>query len=412
MLPPVLEIYVIWHPNDSGGEAIAQELIDHFHGTAFSGLIGGAIEIYVRSAPWSSDDSTPRPLPIVEGLPYGLPTASLTAAVPVAGRHLATAVETGEGGWDSYIEALVEVESSRSSEIGIFPAVIEESVFDETKLGKLLGRFQALGEPDPLLTADRPASQRCRDLAQAIAMRSAETGEPLTVFVSHTKHATESEGDDNPLKIERVRNVITKTRLPEFFDAADLRPGDDWAAKLAAEASHSALLAVRTDLYSSRGWCQREVAVAKRAGMPMVILDALHSGEERGSFLMDHVPRVPSHGTPSEIPDEAILGALNRLVDECLKRELWRRQEQLAESAGVEVAWWAAHAPEPLTLIDWLRIASAANELDSSQPLRVLHPDPPLGSDEVDVLQDICALAGLSQGLDVLTPRGLAARGG
>jgi len=144
----------------------------------------------------------------------------------------------------------------------------------------------------------------------------------------------------------------------------------------------------------------------------MVILDALHSGEERGSFLMDHVPRVPSHGTPSEIPDEAILGALNRLVDECLKRELWRRQEQLAESAGVEVAWWAAHAPEPLTLIDWLRVASAANELDNSQPLSVLHPDPPLGSDEVDVLQDICALAGLSQGLDVLTPRGLAVRGG
>jgi len=33
--------------------------------------------------------------------------------------------------------------------------------------------------------------------------------------------------------------------------------------------------------------------IAKRAGMPIVILDAPVLGEERGSFLMDHVPRVP-----------------------------------------------------------------------------------------------------------------------
>ena len=53
------------------------------------------------------------------------------------------------------------------------------------------------------------------------------------------------------------------------------------------------LLAIRTDLYASRDWCQREMLIAKRAGMPVVIMDALGRGEERGSFLMDHVPRVP-----------------------------------------------------------------------------------------------------------------------
>jgi len=43
--------------------------------------------------------------------------------------------------------------------------------------------------------------------------------------------------------------------------------------------------------------------------------------------------------------------------------------------------------------------------------LRVLHPDPPLGPDERLVLDEIAALRGLP-GLDIMTPRLLAARGG
>lgn len=34
MLPPVLEIYVVWHPEDTAGASISQEFLDHFHGTS------------------------------------------------------------------------------------------------------------------------------------------------------------------------------------------------------------------------------------------------------------------------------------------------------------------------------------------------------------------------------------------
>jgi hypothetical protein len=44
MLPPALEVYVIWHPLDSRAQAIASQVFDHFHGTTFSGLMGGAVE--------------------------------------------------------------------------------------------------------------------------------------------------------------------------------------------------------------------------------------------------------------------------------------------------------------------------------------------------------------------------------
>ena len=49
MVPPILEIFVVWHPEDREGEAVADQFVEHFHGTTFSGLIGGAVEIYVRS---------------------------------------------------------------------------------------------------------------------------------------------------------------------------------------------------------------------------------------------------------------------------------------------------------------------------------------------------------------------------
>ena len=49
MLPPVLELYLVWNPSDARARATADEFVDHFHGTAFTGLIGGAVEVLVRS---------------------------------------------------------------------------------------------------------------------------------------------------------------------------------------------------------------------------------------------------------------------------------------------------------------------------------------------------------------------------
>ena len=161
---------------------------------------------------------------------------------------------------------------------------------------------------------------------------------------------------------------------------------------------------MRTDLYATRTWCQRELLTAKRAGMPVVILDTLSRGEDRGSFLMDHVPRIP--GAPDR--DAAIRAALSRLVDECLKRALWARQRDLAEAEGVvDVAWWAPHAPEPVTMLHWLPTAP-----EDDEPLLVLHPDPPLGPDEMKVLADLAVTAGIDARLEITTPRGLATRGG
>ena len=411
MLPPVLEVYVVWHPGDPGGVIAAEQIFQHFHGTLFSGLIGGAVEVYVRSVGWRTVDDAPRPIPLPSAPPpNGIAQAQITAVVPVLGNEFAAAVEAGLGPWRAYASEIAAARDAAPDRVGVFPLLVDRGATDGTELGRIFSRPQRIAASGP--SAEPEGELRCRDLAQAIA-QMAGAGERLTVFISHTKHGAHGEEADIPALIERVRRIIGQTRLREFFDAHDLQAGCDWDEALRVQAATSALLALRTDLYAGREWCQREILIAKRHGMPIVILDALGRGEERGSFLMDHVPRVPVRHDGAAWQDADIRLGLNLLVDECLKRALWRRQAELARGrTDLDVAWWAPHAPEPVTFAHWLAGERAAGRTADTGDLRVLHPDPPLGSAEREVLDQIAALGGLGGRLDPMTPRTLAARGG
>lgn len=413
MLPPVLEIYVVWHPGDVCGQGICEEIVGHFHGTVFSGLIGGAVEVYARSAGWVAENDAPRPISFDKDSAESS-TAQFFAIVPILGNELAAAVQSGTGPWCTYLQALVDEQTAEPHRVGVFPYRLDAGATVGTVLQEsFAARYQCIAA-SPVRDGDTPKALRCRDLTQGIAQLLARrAGERLTVFISHTKRDTPGEAENVGALIATVRRIIGETRLGDFFDANDLQPGRDWDADLRTRASTSALLALRTDLYPSREWCQREVLIAKRSGMPVIIVDALGEAEERGSFLMDHVPRVPARMEGRRWRESDIYRALNILVDECLKRFLWERQRDLAEREGpLNVAWWAPHAPEPITLAKWMDDERRAGRLPREGDLIVLHPDPPLGPEEKNVLQELISLAGMQGSLDAMTPRLLAARGG
>lgn len=411
MLPPILEIYTVWHPLDREGEQIAQDFFDHFHGTLYSGLLGGAVETYQRSVPWSSTSSAPRPIIFDNASSmFGISPAEIIVIIPILGMSLAREVEPGSGQWFGYLNEIIERHRANPKHIFVMPIAIDHSCDSDTVLGKMFSSDLRIGTSTDS-RKESPALARCRDVTQAIAQLAGD-GKRIKVFISHTKRSEYGQEDTVTELIESVRRIIAGTRLTTFFDSQDLQVGTDWATTLVLEASHGAVIALRTDLYASREWCQKEIRVSKNAGMPVVILEALMGTEQRGSFLMDHVPRVAAHQVNGGWNEEQIRRALALLVDECLKRILWKRQEQAAIRAGtpVQVSWWAPHAPEPLTFSEWLA-NGGRGKVTPDNALRILHPDPPLGRDELEVLDQLRALAKLTVTLDVLTPRMLAVRG-
>ena len=227
-------------------------------------------------------------------------------------------------------------------------------------------------------------------------------GERLRVFISHTKrHPVEEEPDYVDELVGRVRTAIADTHLQAYLDAADLQPGADWEHELRSQAASSALLAVRTDLYASREWCQREFLVAKRAGMPIVTLNGVCRAEERGSFLMDHVPAVGYRQADEGLRQSSVEEALNLLVDAALTRALWGLQQEMLEQLGFD--WTPLHAPEPVTVLPWL-LQNRQRATDEG-PLLIMHPDPPLGPEETRVLSELFEVAGVRDAVDIVTPR-------
>ncbi|WP_448072989.1 hypothetical protein [Georgenia yuyongxinii] len=395
--PPILDVYVVWHPDDEAGVRVFECIHTHFHSEGYSGLAGGAVEVYARSLGWSATEGPPRPILLPGSEERTLRPAHFSAIVPTLGAGLRDAVQR-DPDWADYLRVIAGSVSDKSA---VLPVTVPEVNLTDSVLQSTIGAIQRL--PSDALTT---AGLLERSVAQAVAQKAAGTTAPVRVFISHAKHFSDNETDlpGGPL-YEHVRSAIAGTHLGEFFDARDLLPGTDWAAELEASAGTSALLMVRTDRYASREWTQREVLVAKQHDVPIVGLVALTEGEARGSFLMDHVPTVPlSHDAVAA----SVAASLNRLVDEVLKRALWEAQSTYIQEEGFD--WTPVHAPEPTTAVDWL--SKHQSDHPGDDHLWIIHPDPPLGPAERAVIDDLCQLAGFDTRVDILTPRTFAARGG
>ena len=122
MLRPVLEIYVVWHPADPRGEDIAVEFVEHFHGSVYTGLLGGAVEVFVRSMGWTAAGDAPRPIPCAgTPLPNGIEQSEFTVIVPLMGIEMAVAVEGKSSSWRDYIENIARMQQESPTRVGVFP---------------------------------------------------------------------------------------------------------------------------------------------------------------------------------------------------------------------------------------------------------------------------------------------------
>ena len=194
-----------------------------------------------------------------------------------------------------------------------------------------------------------------------------EDAPPVTIFLSHTKMDLEHE----PRVVKALLAHLTATQ-PEktWFDSGDISTGARFAHEIEKGVRDTALLAIVTDSYSSRSWCRREVLLAKHHQRPVVIVDAVQDRETRRFPYSGNTPVIRWRGREQD--SQCVVDLLLREVlrhayaEESLKQR--KREGDVVLPAG----------PELVTIVH--------HRKDKDQPV-VLYPDPPLGPEELEVLE-------------------------
>jgi hypothetical protein len=139
----------------------------------------------------------------------------------------------------------------------------------------------------------------------------------------------------------------------------------------------SAVVAIHTDSFSSREWCRREIIEAKRWNVPLVVADCISDTDERGFPYMGNVPVVRMDPDKVDRIDQVVA----RLLDEVLKDFLWRCRVELVQKDVANDVAFLPRAPELISL------AGLSDRV--GEQVVVVYPDPPLGSEEQRLFEQI-----------------------
>jgi hypothetical protein len=223
--------------------------------------------------------------------------------------------------------------------------------------------------------------QACRLLGRRprTAANDRRGAAPMKLFLSHTKR--DSIGLQAALALKKYFDDVAVER---FFDEVSIQPGDDITQELIAEIKDSALVAVRTDGYVASPWCRKELALAKRAHRPMVVVDALTGTEARSSPFLSNLPSIRLN--PSEKTVEALDRVTNFIALEVLRFLHADRQLALLRDQGSfpPDAVLLARPPEARDIAEAIHDQQSTGQGKSGWIFA--HPDPVLAAEEAEDL--------------------------
>ena len=413
-----LIVYVVWHPNFKEGPVIADGLYDLLTRDSQKPIARGlGIPVYFRSTPERPTAHTPRAIELDE--------AHHSAVVVLVDDVM---VADYDDGWQAYVNQLAEQAAADPARHRVLPVKLSDLAFDFGGVGSDLGASNFIRPPvgDGSAWSARivpptmgPEKRPKLDVGEAYELYipilhelcrlllnkprvdydstayCAAIGEPVQVFLSHAKRT------DGEAIAERFKTFLNdRTQLRSFFDTKDIPHGANFEKILkdGIDLKHAALLAIQTDEYCDREWCQREVLWAKKYERPVLVVHAVGSGEKCSFPYLGNTPTIRYDKASS--PDLKVI--LGQLLVEVLRNVHFRDHFDdlrprlgLVGDLSVRVL---SQAPELITLLEL--------SADQVVPVKlVVYPDPPLGEHLRDVLHRFAS------GLEVTTPILLATSG-
>ncbi len=369
---PPLRIVLLFHPRSDSARDLAKAMYQRFSGDA-SGAVG--LRIPIAYSP-DNDDGLPPDSPDWDA-------AEHTLVVVLVDRRMTRRIKNSTAKeWGNFLVEALESAPQGSSAHHVLPVGMDDRAFDlDERLGmNSFVRLDTIPADDQAWREDELAFQvavRALHLLQKNVLpseisTSLHPTAPLEIFLSHAKvdlprlDASPEERNRDPV-LALLAN-LSEGPVDGWYDAKKIPPGGRFDEEIKAGVlNSSSVVCILTDRYTTREWCRREVLESKRSGRPIVVVDALTSGEARNFPYLGNVPTIRWRNDAKDA--RAIVGMAIR--------EALRYQHNLAvlrpwkQSADVVLGT----SPELLT------IGLMARPLK-----RVIYPDPPLGNEELDVI--------------------------
>lgn len=197
---------------------------------------------------------------------------------------------------------------------------------------------------------------------------------PISVFISHSKQGNGKPKDkEGELMAKAVRDFLySDTKLNSFFDVHDILDGYRFSDQIKVHARKCSLLILFTDSYSSREWCRIEVLTAKEYHVPIVAVFMMKGDVTRVFPYIGNIPSTVFEGNWRKV----INLLLRTTLDQIYENELLKSEENATTA-------YLPYPPEAYNM-----------SLLKAETKKVLYPEPPLGNEELEVLNRIVANMG------------------
>lgn len=188
----------------------------------------------------------------------------------------------------------------------------------------------------------------------------------LKLFISHSKKEVDNLGE---IKAKELRDFLrTDTKLDSFFDANDIVDGYDFEKQIKANVERSLFIILETNTYSDREWCRIEALAGKRNKVPGIVVSLVNGSVKRSFPYLGNVPVIRYNNSWVEVTNLLLRTALDQYYQEKLLIEIRN-----------------SIAPDDYCILPFAPELLSFSLIDKKK--KILYPEPPLGSEEIDFLK-------------------------
>lgn len=369
-----LAVYIVWHPDHIDGHQIADFLYSVLCRNPEKPLVRSlGIPVYFRNKN-EAGKNYPKEIDFSE--------SEYTAVVPLVSDEF-----VNDRNYGNYLGQIYDTCNAEKIKRRVYPVALSKYAFNvSTKLSAVnfirIDKIKnSCGVNSNNSVSEQIKSHVLHELCRLLMNMKKASDEtdsltispPVTLFISHSKH------DESKLDAIKFRDYInSQTQLKTFFDTNDIAYGSNFGEEIKKAASESALVVFQSDSYADREWCRIEVLTAKSEGCPIVIVNAVQNGEKRAFPYLGNYPSIRFKENYQSI------------IDLTLEQVLFNKYtrmflDSLTDLYNIKTDRILSNVPELFNFIQLKKQKLTEGE----KYALVIYPDPPLGSEEIDILNQL-----------------------